>query len=78
MFWVSFTFYALAVAILLLLLVRVSPPVDSVMAAILDSYEMSADDNALKAMLSLVVLSLSAWLANRFSKRATSKNDAKD
>lgn len=75
-FWISFTFYSLAVATLLLLLIRLSPPVDSAMAAILESYEMSTDDNALKAFLSIVILSLSAWLANRFSKRTASKKEA--
>lgn len=68
-FWVSFGFYVAAILVLLWMLVQVSPPINRSMLAILEAYEMSSDDNPLKGTLSIAVVSLSGWLANRFVKR---------
>lgn len=69
LFWVSFSFYAAATLVLLLILVQVSPPINRSMSAILEAYGMSSEDNPLKDILSIAVASLSGWLANRFVKR---------
>ena len=66
-FWLEFSILSVSGLFLLWFLIQVSPPVVSTsVLGMLEVYGIKQDNNQLGGALSLCLVTLSAWLANRF------------
>lgn len=76
-FWLEFVVFSISGLLLLWFLIQVSPPVSGSVLGLLEIYGISQENNQLGGAVSLCLVTLSAWLANRFRLR-TKPNDSKE
>lgn len=68
-FWLEFTIFSVSGLLLLFFLIQLSPPVSGSVHGLLEAYGINQTNNQLSGAVSLCLVTLSAWLANRFRLR---------
>jgi len=76
-FWPGFIIFSLSGLLSLWFLIQVSPPVSDSVIGLLEAYDINQENNQLGAAVSLFLVTLSAWLANRFRLR-TKRDDIEE